>query len=514
MRSIGNIWFYSVAIILSLHSTVLSGQSDTICFNDTILYEVPGPKNSNYEWIVSGGKIIYNSTNKDSIIVVWNQSSGFHTVEVASLSEGNCTSAPEVLEVFVYEPSVSLGEDRSICEDSSELLVLEPDYEKYFWNNLPGSNEFVINSGGMVKIEVKDKYGCWAEDSIVVTQKLNPVPDFIAVTNTLDTWVSLSNLTDSTWQYYWDFGDGTYSDEYNPEIHSFPDFGAYVISLQASLNGCSGTISKELVFAERLKSDFITDFEGCAPVDVAFTNLSVNADTYYWDFGNGKHSSDENTNMIYNAPGIYEIFLYAKKDTLVDISSKTILVHEAPLAGFEVNPTEPNTFEEVNFINKSTGAYENSWDFGDGETSGFFEPIHSYSASGVYDVSLVVWSEYGCYDSLLIDSAITVNQNCRILFPTGFVPNKNGPSGGAYNPAQKVDNNEIFHPIYEKVDVYELKIYSRWGELVFMSNDIDIGWDGYSKGKLAPQDTYIYEAKAKCSTGEQISTIGSVTLIY
>jgi len=50
--------------------------------------------------------------------------------------------------------------------------------------------------------------------------------------------------------------------------------------------------------------------------------------------------------------------------------------------------------------------------------------------------------------------------------------------------------------------------------LIFTSKDIEMGWDGYYKGKLASQDTYVYEAKSRCSTGREMSTVGSVSLIY
>jgi hypothetical protein len=50
--------------------------------------------------------------------------------------------------------------------------------------------------------------------------------------------------------------------------------------------------------------------------------------------------------------------------------------------------------------------------------------------------------------------------------------------------------------------------------LIFSSLNINQGWDGYYKGKLAPQDTYIYHVKATCLSGEEIKATGSVTLIY
>lgn len=514
MKCIKNIWLISVIVNILLHSAVLNGQADTICFNDTMLYKVPVSKNSAYDWIVSGGSIIYSSVGKDSVIVVWNESTGLHSVEVVRLTDTYCTSDPEVLEVFVYKPSVNLGEDMEICEGSNELLVLEPDYEEYYWNNQQGTNEYVVNAGGIINLEVKDKYGCWANDSITVTEIYNPEPEFIVVTDTLNQ-VFVSNLTDSTWQYHWDFGDGTYSDEYSPEIHNYPGFGTYEITLNANANGCSGAISKEVSIPEPLNSDFMAVFDGgCAPAEVSFINRSTGAETYHWDFGNGNSSDAENPKTIYSEAGNYEVTLYAYKDESAEITNKTIIVHEAPVAEFDVSSSEIMPSEDVNFSNNSSDAVNYTWDFGDGESSELFEPSHSYLSAGVYDVSLSVWSEYGCSDSLTIEDAVTVKQDCRLAFPTGFIPDKNGPSGGYYNPAQETDDNEVFHPVYKQVDAYELKIYTRWGELIFVSKNIDVGWDGYYKGKLAPQDTYVYEVNAICPSGEEISTIGSVTLIY
>ncbi len=501
-------------ILLLVHSAGLKAQTDTICYNDTILYNVTGQKSTAYDWVVSGGSIIYSSTTKDSVIVVWNEGAGQHFVEVVKLNNTFCTSEPQRLNVFVYKPSVNLGEDRAICEDSNELLAVAPEYEEYFWNNQPGTNEFVVNTGGTVTLEVKDKYGCWTGDSIVVVETKKPEPEFIVDIDTLSQSISLFNVSDSSWQYYWDFGDSTYSDAYNPVIHTYPDTGTYEITLSASINGCSGAFSKEVGFNGSLLADFRAVYEGCAPVEINFINLSSGANTYYWDFGNGNSSSEEEPVTLYSEPGIYEVSLYAKKDSAISISKKPILIHKAPVADFDIKPSETNTFEEIDFINKSSEAVKYTWYFGDGETSGLFEPIHSYSSKGIYDVSLSVWSQTGCFDSLSIINAITVKQDCRILFPSGFIPNKNGPNGGYYNPEQKNENNEVFHPIYESLDVYELTIYNRWGELIFVSNNIDIGWDGYYKGKLAPQDTYIYEATARCISGEEISEIGSVTLIY
>jgi gliding motility-associated-like protein len=513
MKRIRNIWFNSVMIILSLHLSVLKGQTDTICFNDTILYEVTAYKNTIYNWNVSGGTIIYSSEIMDSVIVVWNEE-GMHFVEVTRQSGNYCTSEPEVQEIFVYKPFIDLGQDIEICEGSSEIILFEPGYEEYWWNNEPGTNEFVVNTNGVVTLEAKDKYGCWSKDQVNVIESKKPVPDFMAEIDSVNRSVFLFNLSDSLWQYHWDFGDGSNSDEYNPGSHSFSDFGTYEISLTARTNNCSGNILKEVSFPEPLISDFEAVYKGCAPMEVTFINHSTGADTYFWDFGNGKTSVNENPKTVFEDAGIYEVTLYAKKDMDTKISMSIIIVDPAPTASFDISPAEAVSFEEILFLNKSSNVDKYLWNFGDGEFSELYEPTHSYSSTGVYDIALWVWSENGCSDSLLVQDAVNVNEDCQLIFPNGFIPERYGPSGGYYNPAKKEEDNKIFHPLYKNIDEYELRIYNRWGEKVFISRDIEIGWDGYYKGKLAPQDTYLYIVKAKCISGEEISKTGSITLIH
>ncbi len=98
-------------------------------------------------------------------------------------------------------------------------------------------------------------------------------------------------------------------------------------------------------------------------------------------------------------------------------------------------------------------------------------------------------------------------------FPNAFTPSPDGPTGGAYDPeAIEVDNN-IFHPKYLNLEEYKLEIFNRWGELIFESNNPAIGWDGYYMGKLAKEDVYVWKVAAKCTNGNYLNNLGTVTLI-
>ncbi|MFZ2287135.1 MAG: hypothetical protein WAV93_09140 [Bacteroidales bacterium] len=104
------------------------------------------------------------------------------------------------------------------------------------------------------------------------------------------------------------------------------------------------------------------------------------------------------------------------------------------------------------------------------------------------------------------------DEGMYLRFPNAFVPGTDGPTGGYYN--QRTDSyNQVFHPVASGVDSYNLKIYSKAGLLVFESNDLAIGWDGYHKGRLCAPGVYLWKARGTYRNREPILMAGDVTLI-
>ena len=104
------------------------------------------------------------------------------------------------------------------------------------------------------------------------------------------------------------------------------------------------------------------------------------------------------------------------------------------------------------------------------------------------------------------------------MYPTAFRPNMNndGSDGGqdvSNIPASEI-NQYFFPPVKEKVDDYHLQIFNRWGELIFETDDINIGWTGYYKGKLCKQDVYVWLVEGKYSNGKPFKKAGDITLLY
>ena len=113
------------------------------------------------------------------------------------------------------------------------------------------------------------------------------------------------------------------------------------------------------------------------------------------------------------------------------------------------------------------------WDFGDGQTANTQNTSHTYTQAGTYDISL----QFNNADKITQSITLLPVESCsKIMFiPNTFTPNKDGHNDFVYLRGLNI----------KKLD---LRIYNRWGEEIFKTNDIKIGWDGTYKGvKMTPQ---------------------------
>jgi YVTN family beta-propeller protein len=134
--------------------------------------------------------------------------------------------------------------------------------------------------------------------------------------------------------------------------------------------------------------------KGYVPLKVKFTDLSENATSRNWNFGDGTNSTVKNPTHTYTASGNYTVNLTAINAKGTGSKLGTITVFDTsvlpPVANFSSNVTEGYTPLCVQFTDLSKNATEWNWDFGDGDTSNERNPTHTYYAEGNYDVTLRV----------------------------------------------------------------------------------------------------------------------------
>ncbi|MCK5028485.1 MAG: gliding motility-associated C-terminal domain-containing protein [Bacteroidales bacterium] len=100
------------------------------------------------------------------------------------------------------------------------------------------------------------------------------------------------------------------------------------------------------------------------------------------------------------------------------------------------------------------------------------------------------------------------NTKCIYLEPTVYIPQAFTPNDDGIN--------DLFLPVFSFLPKeYELKIYNRWGNIVFETSDPTKGWNGkQSNGKPAPAGSYIYLLKIKTEDNQTVKKRNNITVIY
>lgn len=371
-----------------------------------------------------------------------------------------------------------------------------------------------------IHLIVVSDFGC--QDSLSESIRIYPSPEanFLVspqIQSFPDSEITLFNLsTPGDWNYYWDFGDGSSDKQKDPEQHIYDNWGRYTVELTTYSNFCRDSIKKEVqITPPPPQAIFEPDTFGCPPLDVTFRNFSQYADSYYWDFDDGTFSTEASPTHRFWLSKKHHVKLVAHGLSGVDTSEQIIVIHPQPRAQFEAYPREATNLNQlIRFMNSSINASTFQWNFGDGHSSSEENPSHSYTEPGIYTVSLNVWSEHSCPDTMVLENLVNVLEGeGSTRFPNAFKWNETGPTGGYW--VENTIDNSVFHPYMENAAEMHMIIYTRWGEMIWESKELHVGWDGYLKsGELVPPGVYVYKAWVIYMDGTQEIISGDVTFLH
>jgi PKD repeat protein len=371
-----------------------------------------------------------------------------------------------------------------------------------------------------IQLFAETDFGCrdTLRDSVRVYP--NPEADFLVnpeIQNFPDSVFYLINLSSNgDWSYQWDFGDGTADTDRDPDQHIFDTWGIYDVELKTFSPYCRDSITKRVqIKPPSPRAAFQPDSVGCPPLDITFSNNSLYADSYLWDFDDGTYSTEASPTHRFWVSKEHHVILTAYGLSGVDSSEQTVLIHPRPRALFDAYPREARNLKQlIKFINNSINAIDYQWDFGDGNSSTDEHPSHVYREAGTYTVSLLVLSEKSCVDTMVQEKLITVLAGEGTTeFPNAFVWNGSGPTGGAWS--ETVLDNTVFHPHLENAVSMHMIIYTRWGEMIWETNHVYVGWDGYLKsGELVQPGVYVYKAWVTYNDGSEEELKGDITFLH
>ncbi|MCB9205193.1 MAG: gliding motility-associated C-terminal domain-containing protein, partial [Flavobacteriales bacterium] len=257
-----------------------------------------------------------------------------------------------------------------------------------------------------------------------------------------------------------------------------------------------------------------SDPSGCPDLCVDFIDNSAipfgEIVSRTWNFGDFQFSHEPYETHCYHNDEFDESAFYNIRFDIVSDSGCTttklldslIEVYPVTYADFEWTPDSVSTFDpEVHFIDKSHGAIYWDWDFGDTNQyslSTLQNPDFTYSEHGYHDIMLITDNEYGCVDTIV--RTIYIYADIRFYVPNAFTPDSDG-------------KNEVFRGYGSDILEYQMKIFNRWGQLVFLSNDIDYAWDGRVRGHPAKAGVYVYEFIIKDLNYNPYEYVGHFTLL-
>ena len=209
----------------------------------------------------------------------------------------------------------------------------------------------------------------------------------------IHTFTTTITSNDPVVNYLWDFGDGTTSIAVNP-THTFGT-GVYVIKLFiTTVSGCIDSVIYNPGVTASIKptANFsASPRDVCAHMPVMFTDLSTGiATNWLWSFGDGGTANTQNPTHIYEDTGYFNVQLIVWNNGCSDTIRFANYIHiKPPIANFVVDFNCINPLVKT-FTDHSIGADEWNWDFGDGTTSSIQSPVHNYSTTGNYPVTLLV----------------------------------------------------------------------------------------------------------------------------
>ncbi|MBO6516032.1 MAG: gliding motility-associated C-terminal domain-containing protein, partial [Bacteroidia bacterium] len=370
-------------------------------------------------------------------------------------------------------------------------------------------HDFSSDGFFQVKRKVRGDRGCW--DSVTRQVQVYPLPanGFTHIDTCFTDITQLASTSTSTLgmplTHVWTL-DGTNYYGPNP-AHTFSSVGTQTIRLETENTlGCRDTLVQNIEIEPLPNVNFSFD-NICERQEAFFYDNSTtkgSVTNWKWDVKNRTVSFLEDHSQVFNVAGNYPVKLTTSNNFgCIDSFEQQITVWPKALARFNVYPKEIFITEPyVNLVQDGANANSWEWRFGDlSDDENGPEVFHEYPDTGLFNVRLIANNDNGCADTFYRN--ILIKPDLRI-----FIPNAFSPGGGN-------DVNTVFRPggTLHGLKKMEMSIYTRWGELIFHSEDINNPWDGMYQGKLVQNGTYLYVLKVKDIYNDVFHFSGTVTVV-
>lgn len=430
-----------------------AGNDTTICVDESVQLTAYGTPGYSYNW--STGDVT------QSIVVAPLDTTEYYV----TVTEYGC-SAVDTVQVNVNpRPVIFIGNDTTICD--YDTLIIDPGigYTTYLWNDGSTVQQYFATQGGTYQVTVTNIYGC--DDADTMTLKVNPTPVItVNPPNPAVCYGSSVKLTASgTLSYLWDPAN-TLSSDTGSVVYATPFATTTYMVTGSDDIGCSA--SDEVTVNVKPKPDVYVTMADSVICEYESTTLSGHgAISYEWWPSYGLNHINTPT-VIANPPySTHYMLTGIASNGCTDTANVFLRVHPTP----DVDLGEDRYLCPGWIVELDAGPHldSNIYLWQDGSDRQFYLA----TKPGVYYVKV---TNQGCWASDTI-----VFESCtEIWIPNTFSPNN--------------DNiNDIFKPVASTPLVeFKMYIYTKWGEMIFTSDNIEKGWDGTFEGKMCPVGVYEY----------------------
>lgn len=373
-----------------------------------------------------------------------------------------------------------------------------------------------------VTLIVTSNKGC--KDTVVKSVVVHtlPVAQFVSQNvckGSITPFTDQSSLTggDVLQLWSWNFGDTSPVINNQNPLHIYANYGAYTVQLITATNfGCADTVIHQLnVNPNPIVNFSAPDTMGCTPFCVNFQNTAVIATgtniSSVWNFGDGSTLESGSavghcySNGSVTTPRVLDISLTVTSDSgcvTTFTNDAYIIVNPKPVADFTAQPEVVSIVDPIIAVSDlSLGADSWNWNYGDLNTTIIAAPLpHTYADTGNYTIRLIVSNQYTCQDTTY--RTIRIEPDWAFFIPNVFTPNND-------------EINDTFQGFGFGLLEYEMFIYDRWGNKIYVTKSYDHPWDGKANdGKeMAQRDVYVYLIQIKDIKGIKHSYSGIVTLV-
>lgn len=469
-----------VDVFINLPPIAVVNPINPICAGDSIQLNVAG--GLVFDW-QPNYNILNNNTDAPT---VFPDTTTLYTVII---SDSCGTDTAQIL-VSIHPKNISISPDTMICIGQSATITAYGG-TSYSWgasatlNNTAIFNPIVTpTSNTNYSVSITDINGCVWDTSVTVNVDtlmpiaLGSVSDAICAGDSVEIYAS--GGTSYTWT-----PAGSLLNPNDSATMAFPSQTTnYVIEVA---NGCGVDYDTVLVEVQVVVASIVSDTIVCVG-DVA--NLWVQGgDTYLWS------PTGETTSTI--SPIIYtpSTFSVEVTDAIGCVTNLSVFVDTLLKPQVEIGTDIETEWGNQVQLNPTTNGVSFWWTPSDGlSCTTCLNPTVQATETSTY--ILTVLGVNGCYQS----DTITIYYDGSIYLPNSFTPDGNG-------------ENDIFYAYGKDIVKLEFYIFDRWGEQLFFTDDITKGWDGTYKGKLLPNDTYVWRVWYQDVLGKGGNMMGRVTLV-